>query len=144
MNLDSIAVVDDDEDYRELLSAVLDMQCGVRTVPFAGGRDFVHAVSGQAAADRPQLVLVDFHMPGMSGLDVLRSMSERELRLPIVLISHAATPQECDACMAAGALGFLQKPTRVQDLPRALEGLLRGAGWPPAASAMEQQLENRP
>src|SRR6185312_11482275 len=65
------------------------------------------------AAERPDLVLLDFHMPGMTGLDVLRSIANLihgAESLPVLIVTSDPTAQRRYDCLAAGARDFLTKP----------------------------------
>ena len=67
------------------------------------------------------LLLLDIHMPGMSGVDVLRDIREDEAqygftKLPIVMLTADVLPATRQQCMKYGADGFLIKPVRAQEL----------------------------
>ena len=59
---------------------------------------------------RPDLVLLDFRLPGMSGLDFLQLPPVRDSRVPIIVISGVTTEQQAQECLRLGALDFAQKP----------------------------------
>jgi DNA-binding NtrC family response regulator len=114
-------VVDDDDGYRDLLGVVLETHCGVRSVRgFGRGEDAVRAFRALPPDSRPDALLVDFHMPGMSGLGVLQALRSTATDLPVIMLSNAATPQERADCTSEGALSFIEKPTRVEELIRVL------------------------
>ena len=129
MKTDRVFAIDDDESYRALLELVLHTHCGVCDVrTFARGEHAVAALVALPLGERPGLVLLDFHMPGLDGLGVLQALAGAGLRLPVVVLSNAAGPQERDACLAAGARAFLAKPARLEDLATALRALLEQHG----------------
>ena len=129
MKTERVFAIDDDESYRALLELVLHTHCGVRDVrTCARGEQAVAALRALPPGERPGLVLLDFHMPGLDGLGVLRALAEAGVRLPVVVLSNAAGPQERDACLAAGARAFLAKPARLEDLATALRALLEHHG----------------
>src|ERR1700748_3307549 len=84
----------------------------------AGYQDIVttrdpRSVPEVCAAERPDLVLLDFHMPGMTGLDVLGSIARLihgAESLPVLVVTSAHTPQRRYDCLAGGARDFLTKP----------------------------------
>ena len=67
---------------------------------------------------RPDLVLLDFRLPGMSGLEFLQLPQVRELRVPIIVISGVTTEQQAQECLRLGALDFAQKPIPFAHLQR--------------------------
>jgi putative two-component system response regulator len=84
----------------------------------AGYQDIIstrdpRSVPEVCAAQRPDLVLLDFHMPGMTGLDVLDSITDLVLgpeSLPVLMVTSDPTAQRRYDCLAAGARDFLTKP----------------------------------
>jgi two-component system response regulator MprA len=114
-------VVDDDDSYRDLLGVVLETHCGVRSVrAFGCGEDAVHELCALTPAGRPDGLLLDFHMPRMNGLAVLRALRSAGTQLPVLVLSGAATSQDRAACASEGALSFIQKPVRIEELIREL------------------------
>jgi CheY-like chemotaxis protein len=129
VKIDSVFAVDDDESYRALLELVLLTHCGVAEVrTFARGEQAVAALCALPPVARPALLLLDFHMPGLDGLGVLRALDDAGVRLPVVVLSNAGGPQERSACLAAGARDFLAKPVRLEDLAAVLRTQLEHHG----------------
>ena len=117
MTIDRVFAVDDDEGYRALLELVLSTQCGVREVrSFDGGDAAVAALCALPPLQLPGLLLLDYHMPAVDGLGVLKALAAAGVRLPVVVLSNAAGPQERADCLAAGARACLAKPSRIEDL----------------------------
>jgi FixJ family two-component response regulator len=108
---DMVAVVDDDEHNRDIVRLMLEtLQIEVRTYPCAQ-----RFLEDPAAREAGCLVL-DVRMPGMSGLELQRRLIEMQWPLPIVfLTAHGDVPMAVDA-MRAGAVGFLLKPFKDQEL----------------------------
>jgi signal transduction histidine kinase/DNA-binding NarL/FixJ family response regulator len=72
-------------------------------------------------SDRPDVVLLDICLPGMSGLDFLRLQAVRELRVPILVVSGKVTETEAQECLRLGAFDFIGKPLAFQRLEEILE-----------------------
>ncbi len=73
--------------------------------------------------DRPDMVLLDFSLPGMSGLDFLELREVRESRIPVVVLSGVADERQAQACLQHGAVDFVVKPIPFKYLRRILETL---------------------
>ncbi len=115
----TVFIVDDDLAVRDALRLLL-KSVGLPAEVFASGDEFL-------AAWQPALrgcVVADIRMPGMSGLEMQEALQQRGCRLPVIFITgHGDVPMAVEA-MKAGALDFVQKPFRDQDLlDRINEGL---------------------
>ena len=106
-----VFVVDDEESVRKALGRLL-AASGLTVKVFAHGVDFVDAVS----ALRPDCLVIDLHMPGLTGLDVLRQLMQLELRVPAIVITAHDEPDARTQCIAAGARAYLCKPLDAQEL----------------------------
>lgn len=112
----SIVVIDDDVDVREGLAALL-QSVGLRTESFASVREFLDS----GGLDRARCLVLDVRLPGRSGLDFQDDLIKAKAHLPVVFISgHADVPMSVRA-MKAGAVEFLTKPVRHQDLLDAIQ-----------------------
>jgi FixJ family two-component response regulator len=106
-----VLIVDDDPSFRTFLARLVGT-VGLQAAPFASAEEFLHA----ARPDSPACLVLDVQMPGLSGLDLQRELGRAGLGLPIVFITgHGDIPMSVQA-MKAGAVGFLTKPFRNQDL----------------------------
>lgn len=106
-----IYVVDDDESVRRALSTLL-RTIGYRTVAFASPTEFLSKYD----PDRPSCLLLDVHMPGMSGLEVQQRLIRSGSMLPVIFMSgHGDVPMAVQA-MKNGAVGFLEKPFSNEEL----------------------------
>jgi CheY-like chemotaxis protein len=125
--MNSVLVLDDDDNYRELVLATLEDHCGVQSVVgFASGDALLrHFASG---GQWPDLVLVDYHMPDMHGLEVLQHLRARGIDVAVALISGGADGSERNACLTAGAVAFLEKPVSFAQLAAQLQELVAGHG----------------
>jgi len=111
-----VYVVDDDASMREALDSLI-RSVGLRVEAFASAQDFLN----RAITDAPTCVVLDVRMPGFSGLDCQRQLAEAGQHLPIIFITgHADVPTSVRA-MKAGAMDFLIKPFRDQDLLDAVQ-----------------------
>lgn len=116
-----VVVVDDDPDFRESLGRLL-RSVGLNPRLFASIADFVAAEMPEG----PTCLVLDVRLPGRSGLDFQRDLAAANISLPIVFITgHGDIPMTVQA-MKAGAIEFLTKPFRDQDLLDAVDlGLAR-------------------
>jgi FixJ family two-component response regulator len=116
-----VIIVDDDSSFRTFLARLIG-SIGLKTVLFASAEEFLKAPE----PDGPACLVLDVQMPGLSGLDLQRELAQRRRALPIVFMTgHGDIPMTVEA-MKAGAVSFLPKPFRNQDLIDAVkEGLNR-------------------
>jgi len=106
-----VFVVDDDASMRDAISRLLNA-VGLTVQTFASARPFLN----RRLPDVPGCLVLDVRLPGSSGLDVQREMVERGIHIPVVFITgHGDIPMSVQA-MKAGAVEFLTKPFRDQDL----------------------------
>ena len=106
-----VFVVDDDASMRDAISRLLNA-VGLTVQTFASARAFLN----RRLPDVPGCVVLDVRLPGLSGLDLQREMVERGIHIPVVFITgHGDIPMSVQA-MKAGAVEFLTKPFRDQDL----------------------------
>ena len=107
----TIFVVDDDSAVRDALKLLL-RSVGQSVETYGAGSEFLEAYS----EDRPGCLVLDIRMPGMSGLELQQKLNEKHSILPIIFITgHGDVPMAVEA-MQAGAVDFIQKPFRDQDL----------------------------
>jgi FixJ family two-component response regulator len=110
-----VAVVDDDEAILRALSRLL-RTSGVNSVSFSSGRQFLDSLPERS----PDCVVLDFQMPSLSGLDVLKEMRLKGLDLPVIIITAHDDPIVRANCLAAGARAYLAKPIDGSALNRAI------------------------
>jgi two-component system response regulator FixJ len=116
-NANEIIIVDDDPAVRDALSVVFSLE-GYHVTSFGDGQSLLTA----ARARTPACIILDVHMPGRSGLDILRELNAQDYGAPIFIISgQGDIPMAVDA-IKNGALDFIEKPfnadtvvTRVRD-----------------------------
>jgi RNA polymerase sigma factor (sigma-70 family) len=122
----TVFIVDDDPDIRESLRSLV-RSVGLEVNAFGSVSEFLKA----ERPDGPTCLILDVRLPGRSGLDFQQDLSAANIHLPIIFITaHADVPMSVQA-MKKGALEFLTKPFRDQDLLDALHlGLARDrARW---------------
>src|SRR5688572_33421776 len=95
-----VAIVDDEEPVRKALRRLL-RASGLQAEGYASGLEFLAA----AAQRRPDCVVLDLHMAGMSGLQVLRRLQAAPQRPPVVVITAHDEPEAREQCLAAGEIG---------------------------------------
>jgi FixJ family two-component response regulator len=121
----TVLVVDDDPDLRESVGRLL-RSVGMNTRLFASISDFLEF----DLPDGPTCLVLDVRFPGQSGLDLQRELAAADRGLPIVFVTgHGDIPMSVQA-MKSGAIEFLTKPYRDQDLLDAIQlGLSRDRAW---------------
>lgn len=119
-----VLVVDDDPDLRDVLGAMLE----------AVGLDVAVVSSGEEALDRvrlavPDLLLLDWNLPGMSGLDLCRTIRHEPplAQLPVLFLTAHSSTQDMVEAFSAGADDYVVKPFRAAELGARIFGLLRRA-----------------
>ncbi len=115
-----VAIVDDEEGIRKALRRLL-RASGLDAHAYATGEEFLSA----AAQKRPDCLVLDLHMPGMSGLQVLRRLQATGEPLPVVVITAHDEPETRKQCMNAGADAYLRKPLEDRLLLKAISAAMR-------------------
>ena len=115
-------VVDDDASMRDTLSVVFTHE-GYQVISFAEGNSFLAA----ARSRTPSCVLLDVHMPGRSGIDLLKELDAQRYGAPIFIISAQSDIPLADDAIKNGAFDFIEKPF----VPDAVIARVRAAiaGW---------------
>src|SRR4051812_37172199 len=102
-----IAIVDDEESVRRALGRLL-VSGGLDVDLFCAGSSFLEALNSR----RPDCVVLDLHMPGMSGFDVQAQLTKSGQQIPIIAITGHDTPETKSRILAAGAVAYLRKPVQ--------------------------------
>jgi FixJ family two-component response regulator len=111
-----VFVIDDDALIRDGIKSLI-KSIGLRVEAFDSANDFMLA----KRPDAPACLILDVRMPGLSGLDLQRQLGEADIHIPIIFITgHGDIPMTVRA-MKEGALEFLTKPVRGQDLLDAIQ-----------------------
>lgn len=115
----TVFVIDDDELVRAAIQGML-KSVGLRSQTFATAQDFLRS----QRPDGPSCLVLDVRLPGVNGLDFQRQLADAGLRIPIIFITgHGDIPMSVKA-MKSGAVEFLTKPFRDQDLLDAIHQAL--------------------
>jgi len=107
-----VYVVDDDSSVRRAIKRLLE-SVGLQVELFGSAQEFV---TGKTRPNVPSCLVVDIRLPGISGLDFQQELAKANVHIPIIFITgHGDIPMSVRA-MKAGAVEFLTKPFRDQDL----------------------------
>jgi FixJ family two-component response regulator len=111
-----VFVVDDDEDVRLALASLLE-SVGLQVAVFGSANDFLHSKRPDVAA----CLVLDVRLPGLSGLDFQSELAKSGIQIPIIFMTgHGDIPMSVKA-MKGGAVEFLTKPFRDQDMLDAVQ-----------------------
>ncbi len=115
----TVFIIDDDADVRVSIQGLL-KSVGLRSESFESPHEFLRSLR----SDGPSCLVLDVRLPGVSGLDVQHQLAEAGVHLPIIFITgHGDIPMTVKA-MKSGAVEFLTKPFRDQDLLDAIRQAL--------------------
>jgi two-component system cell cycle response regulator DivK len=118
-----ILVVEDNEKNRKLVRDVLQFK-GYRTVEAETGEDGV----ALAAEHKPDLILMDYQLPGIDGIEAFRRIrnAPATAHIPIVAVTASAMPEEAKKMKEAGFDGFQTKPINVKEFLQAVAAVISG------------------
>ena len=116
-----VFIADDSGPIVERLAGLLDDVPGVE---FAGHAADVTQAVHDILELKPEVLILDLHMPGGSGLDVLRAIRLLHLDLPVIICTNHPDSEYRDECLSAGATFFLDKSSEFQKIPSILCGLM--------------------
>ena len=115
-----IAVIDDDQSFRVALVESLS-SLGYGADGYASAEDYIGLIGGKSF----DCVVTDIHMPGMSGLDLMKRLAARGSTTPVVLITARSDTNLEAKAAAAGAACLLRKPFEINDLIECIEGAVK-------------------
>jgi FixJ family two-component response regulator len=116
-----VHVIDDDGAMRDSLSLLLDA-AAMSVHAYSSATAFLEQLEGLA----PGCIVTDIRMPGMGGLDLVRHLKDHGLPHPVIVITGHGDVALAVEAMRAGAINFLEKPFRPDDLLQAVEAALAG------------------
>jgi DNA-binding NarL/FixJ family response regulator len=126
-----VLVVDDHRGFRRALVTTLELVNGIEVAGEADGGEEAY----QRALDlRPDIVLMDLSMPGISGVDAMRLIHRKMPETPVVILTAHADPALEREAMGAGAAGFIAKGGGLQELVDRLLDVLEQTGSEEAAN----------
>jgi two-component system response regulator ChvI len=125
-----LLLIDDDDEFRESLSLNL-MDEGFAVTTFANGASALEHVAAGESAD---VILLDWRMPGMNGLEVLRELRQRGVVTPVIFLTVLSDDIYEEAALAGGAVDFIDKSRRLSILVRRIELIAEGQRPLPSAS----------
>ena len=126
LEIPSLLITDDDRDFRETLRDVFTPR-GFRALVAADGAEALDIVQ----RERVHLVLLDMHMPRLTGLETLRRVKQLDAALPCILISAGMDDVLAEEARRARAFSVLSKPLRVEELTHAVGSAMRTTyDWP--------------
>jgi CheY-like chemotaxis protein len=123
-----LLITDDDRDFRETLRDVFEPR-GFRTHLAGDGEEALKIIQNE----RIHIVLLDMHMPRLSGLETIRRLRETQLtyRLPCILISAALDAAIVEEALRQRTFSILSKPVRLREVTGVVQDALRQAyDWP--------------
>lgn len=116
----TILVVDDEFDIRDMLDLGLSLD-GYRVLTAAGGEQAI-AIARQ---ERIDLLITDFKMPGMNGIETASRIREIAAGVPVVVITGYLTPSTEKECGALGGVRLVRKPFELETLTAVIEAAIR-------------------
>ena len=116
----TVFIIDDDRGMRQAIQDLVE-SVGLRAEPFATGEEFLK----RKRSNDPSCLVLDVRLPQISGLDFQRQLAETGVQIPIIFVTaHGDVPMSVRA-LKSGAVEFLTKPFRDQDLLDAIQQALQ-------------------
>jgi len=134
----TVFIIDDDRGMRQAIQDLVE-SVGLRAEAFANGQDFLR----KQPSGNPSCLVLDVRLPQLSGLDFQRQLAETGVQIPIIFITaHGDIPMSVRA-LKSGAVEFLTKPFRDQDLLDAIQQALQRDSVAREQQAEMQELRER-
>src|SRR5512139_2937343 len=130
-------VVDDEKHQRESLQALLSDE-GYRVAVAADGREAL----ATAAAAKPEVVLTDLKMPGLSGIDVVKALQEGSLPPKVILVTAHGSVERAREAHQLGAFDYMSKPIVAEELLFRVERALQAFRLAEKALRLERRLKD--
>lgn len=117
----TIAIVDDHKIVRQGLRELLEKISNYKVIAeFESGNEFLNVLPMEI---KPDLFIIDYSMPGLNGVEVLKALEEREEEYKVLLLTQHFDENIIDAAYHHGARGFLHKNCTAQDLKFAIDNI---------------------
>jgi|SRR5258708_5859053 FixJ family two-component response regulator len=117
-----ISIIDDDQSMRESTKGLV-QSLGYQATSFSCAEDFLESEH----VDDTSCLITDVKMPGLSGIDLQRSLVARGVRVPTIFITAFPEENTRRQAMTAGAVGYLGKPFSEESLIKCLDAALGGS-----------------
>jgi two-component system response regulator TtrR len=134
----TVYVVDDDESIRELLTWLM-KRAGLQVEAFSSARGFLKAWHRRG----PACVVLDLHLPDLSGLEVQKQLLERGETVPVVFLSGRADVPRAVHAVKSGAVDFIEKPFDYKHIVAVVEDSLRRDAAASAARERARRMAGR-
>lgn len=132
-----VLICDDHAEFRDLVKAILRRQPNIDIVGEASdGQECIE----QALQLRPDVVLMDLHLPELNGLEATRRIRRASKRIKVLILSADSGEDVVSPCRKAGASGYVQKYRSLSELGEAIEVVRRGGTYV-SSSALEKVSE---
>jgi len=118
-----VLLVDDEQEFAATLAERLTLR-GFITVTASDGQQALRCME----QDRPQIVILDMKMPGMSGMEVLRLIKQKCPTIPVILLTGQDTTKDSMEGMDVGAFDYMVKPVKIEELLQKMREALGQAG----------------
>lgn len=106
-----ILLVDDERDFVETLSERFRLREVETTVVYDGAEALA-----AAAAEEPEVIVLDLRMPGTNGTEILRAFKTNHPAVEVIILTGHGSPQDREECLGLGAFAFFQKPADFEEL----------------------------
>jgi signal transduction histidine kinase/response regulator RpfG family c-di-GMP phosphodiesterase len=118
----AVLYIEDNPFNMTLMKRITDKRSAVRLIEASQGRLGLDL----ARAQRPDLILLDLHLPDISGLEVLEHLREdpNTSLIPVVIVTSDATPEQARRLLASGAHSYMTKPVDIASMLRLLDSIL--------------------
>src|ERR1051325_782175 len=126
LRMQTILVIDDDESLRDTIGVMLEQE-GFRSVLVGDGRSGYD----QAVMSKPDLVLVDLRLPGMSGTEICKQLRAAQVKTPIIVLSAVGEELDKVLLLEIGADDYVVKPFGTRELLYRISALFRRSSADP-------------